>query len=359
MITQPIVFHKTHASLSDILIPKDLVVYLKTTETCQLNCQHCFTNGVNGKKIYFNPQSTVEWFERLHEECPSFNGGNITFHGGEPFLAPLDDMYYVWDKVSKLFPNLNWSCSTNLCFNLTEDHMQFFKTVLKNGFCTSWDKGIRFENDKQEKLWRKNLQTVVDAGHNITLNISLNKELMQMDTTELVLWLNTLGVNWVQFERLTYDGSALENTHIFPANKDQDDWFIKMHETYQTIKPKYKDVLLEGVYSSITKGIHGGVRCRDCEQKIFTINADGTVAGCPNAAVGNGFGDIFQSIRSLLSARGRINNITCEIERDPRCYTCDVFDICNSDCHQLKWQGDICAAPKTLMQRLKNDNSWR
>jgi hypothetical protein len=25
----------------------------------------------------------------------------------------------------------------------------------------------------------------------------------------------------------------------------------------------------------------------------------------------------------------------------------------------LKWQGDICAAPKTLMQRLKNDNSWR
>jgi radical SAM protein with 4Fe4S-binding SPASM domain len=132
-----------------------------------------------------------------------------------------------------------------------------------------------------------------------------------------------------------------------------------MHETYQTIKPKYKDVLLEGVYSSITKGIHGGVRCRDCEQKIFTINADGTVAGCPNAAVGNGFGDISQPIRTLLSARGRINNITCEIERDPRCYTCDVFDICNSDCHQLKWQGDICAAPRTLMQRLKNDNSWQ
>ena len=33
---------------------KDLMIYLKTTETCNLNCAHCFTSGVNGRKIYFN-----------------------------------------------------------------------------------------------------------------------------------------------------------------------------------------------------------------------------------------------------------------------------------------------------------------
>ena len=174
-----------------------------------------------------------------------------------------------------------------------------------------------------------------------------------MNTQELVRWLDTLGVNWVQFERLTHDGSATINTEIFPTNQELDRWFLEMHDTYQTIKPKYKDVLLEGVYSSLNKGIHGGVRCRNCEQKIFTINADGTISGCPNAAVGNSFGDIYQPIKTLLTSKGRINNITCEVERDPRCYTCDVFDICNSDCHQLKWQDDICAAPKTLMKTLK------
>ena len=358
MHVQPITFYKT-AAVSSILKPKDLVVYLKTTETCQLNCKHCFTNGVNGKKVYFNPDNTIEWFKKLHKECETFGSGAIIFHGGEPFLAPLEDMYKVWEKVSPLWPNLGWSCSTNLCFTLTDDHLKFFSTVLKTGFCTSWDKNIRFENDKQEKLWRKNLKTLVDLGHNITLNISLNKDLMEMDTVELVTWLNTLGVNYVQFERLTHDGSANVNTDIFPANKDLDNWFVQMHETYQAIKPKYRDVLLDGVYSSITKGVHGGVRCRDCEQKIFTINGDGTISGCPNSAVGNSFGDINQPINSLLSAPGRINNITCEVSRDPRCYTCDVFDICNSDCHQLSWQGDVCAAPRTLMQRLKYDNSWR
>lgn len=359
MHVQPITFHRSPPKLSEILKPKDLVVYLKTTETCQLNCKHCFTNGTNGKKIYFNPQKTIEWFNKLHAEFPTFGGGSIIFHGGEPFLAPLDDMYEVWKEVSVLWPNLRWSCSSNLCFNMTDEHLKFFDVVLKNGFCTSWDKNIRFENDKQEALWRKNLKTLVDRNHNITLNISLNAQLLVMDPVELVNWLNTLGVKYVQFERLTHDGSAKINDEIFPSNKQLDSWFVKMHEVYQEIKPLYYDVLLEGVYSSITKGIHGGVRCRDCEQKIFTINADGSVSGCPNSAVGNSFGSIEQPINSLLGSSGRINNITCEAARDERCYTCDVFDICNSDCHQLKWQEDVCAAPKTLMQRLKNDDARR
>lgn len=357
MTQQTIQFFK-NVDVSGLLKPKDLVVYLKTTETCQLNCQHCFTNGINGKKIYFNPDTTIDWFKRMHEVCPTFNTGSIIFHGGEPFLAPLEDMLRVYEEVSPLWPNINWSCSTNLTFNLTEEHLEFFDKVFKKGFCTSWDKDIRFSNAKQEELWRKNLKTIVDRGHNITLNVSLNKALVKMDKVELTNWLNTLGVNYVQFERLTYDGNALDNQDIFPSNKELDDWFIGMHEVYNDIKPHYKDVLLEGLYASIDKGIHGGVRCRDCEQKIFTINADGGVAGCPNAAVDNAFGHINQSINMLLGSRGRINNISCEIERDPRCYTCDVFDICNSDCHQLKWQEDICAAPKTLMKKLKESNDY-
>ena len=273
---QPIKFIKNY-KLGDLLQPKDLVVYLKTTETCQLNCQHCFTNGINGKKIYFDVDNTIHWFEEIHKLYKSFNSISIIFHGGEPFLAPLDDMIRVWEKVSSLWPNVKWSCSTNLTYNLTEEHLNFFDTVLKDGFCTSWDKNIRFSNEKQENLWRTNLETLVKKGHNVTLNISLNKDLLQMDTDDLVTWLNTLGTNYVQFERLTHDGSALENTDIFPLNKELDEWFVKMHKSYQTIKPKYKDVLLEGVYGSLQYGIHGGVRCRNCEQKIFTINADGTV----------------------------------------------------------------------------------
>lgn len=352
-MSQPILFYK---SSENFLQPKSLVVYLKTTETCQLNCKHCFTNGINGKKIYFDPRKTVDWFHRFHEDFPSLQNGTVIFHGGEPFLAPLDDMWAVWQGVMPLFPQFRWDCSTNLTYNLTDDHLVFFKNVLKDGFCTSWDKGIRFENDRQESLWRKNLNTLVEEGHNITLNISLNKELLAMDIPSLVKWIDSLGVKYVQFERLTNGGNALLNNDIFPDNRMLDKWFVDMHEVYQTLQPKYKDALLEGVYDSVNRGIHGGVRCRDCEQKIFTINADGGISGCPNDAVGNAFGHIDQQITDMLRSKKRINNIVCELKRDDRCYTCDVFDVCNSDCHQLPWQGDICAAPKTLMRQLKTGN---
>ena len=142
----------------------------------------------------------------------------VEIHGGEPFLAPIENLYEVWKKVSPLWPNIHWSCSTNLTYNLTEEHLKFFKEVFTKGFCTSWDKSIRFSNQKQEDLWRENLRTLVNEGHNITLNVSLNRELLEMNTDELVNWLNTLGVNYVQFERLTYDGSALQNMDIFPLN---------------------------------------------------------------------------------------------------------------------------------------------
>jgi len=355
MLEQPIIFVNKR-EVSGLLRPKDFVVYLKTTETCQLNCKHCFTNGTNGKKIYFDVENTINWFKNVHHHCPTFNSGTIIFHGGEPLLAPIEDLYKVWEEVSVLWPNINWSCSTNLTYNLTEEHLKFFKKVFIKGFCTSWDKSIRFANQKQEDLWLQNLKTVINQGHNITLNVSLNKELIEMDTNNLVEWLNTLGVNYVQFERLTYDGNALDNMDIFPTNVSLNEWFVKMHDSYQTIKPSYKDVLLEGIYMSFNGGIHGGVRCRDCEQKIFTVNADGTISGCPNTAVNNGFGHITQDFMSVLGSNGRINNIQCEINRDSRCYTCNVFDICNSDCHQLKWQNDVCAAPKKLMQRLKKEN---
>ena len=58
---------------------------MKTTETCNLNCEHCFTSGINGKKIYFNPVKTAKWVNQLKADSVW-----CEFHGGEPFLAPVN-----------------------------------------------------------------------------------------------------------------------------------------------------------------------------------------------------------------------------------------------------------------------------
>ena len=47
---------------------KNAMIYLKTTETCQLDCSHCFTSGSRGRKIYFNVDKTIDWFRRLKND---------------------------------------------------------------------------------------------------------------------------------------------------------------------------------------------------------------------------------------------------------------------------------------------------
>jgi radical SAM protein with 4Fe4S-binding SPASM domain len=112
-------------------------------------------------------------------------------------------------------------------------------------------------------------------------------------------------------------------------------------------------MFLDSVLSSFVYQTYSGCRSRSCEQKILTINADGTVGGCPNGAVEKTYGSISDDVASLLYSPNRLCNITSEASRNNPCSTCEVFDICNGDCYQLSWENDICAAPKSLMKDLK------
>jgi radical SAM protein with 4Fe4S-binding SPASM domain len=115
----------------------------------------------------------------------------------------------------------------------------------------------------------------------------------------------------------------------------------------------FDNEFMESVYAKFETGFTGGgTFCRDCEEKLFTVNADGSIAGCPNSAPEAAFGHINDSVPEMLVSPKRVENIACERARDPRCYECPVFLYCNSDCHQLEWQGDVCGAPKSLMMEL-------
>ena len=331
--------------------------YIKTTETCQLNCKHCFTNGINGAKIYFNPHKTADWVKRLHSEA--FNPSDtmhFEFHGGEPFLAPVSHMRIFYEETKDLWPNASFGITSNLTFKLKDEHWDFIKGPLGNRMGTSWDPKIRFENDKQEKLWEKNVRSLVDAGVTVKLFISVTKDTVNIEPIELLKWVKDLGVQEMALERLTGNGNALLHPEIFPTNLEQDQWFLKMHEQIEEYDARhwFDNEFMETIYNKFETGfLKGGTFCRDCEEKLYTINADGTLSGCPNAAPEEQFGHINDDIKSLINSPKRIKNIACERSRDPRCYECPVFMYCGGDCHQLAWQGDICGAPKSLMKLLK------
>ena len=155
---------------------------------------------------------------------------------------------------------------------------------------------------------------------------------------------------------MTGNGNANLHPEIFPRNIDQDAWFLKMHHQTKEYHARdwFENETLEVIYDKFKSGfLKGGTFCRDCEQKIFTINADGTLSGCPNAAPEFQFGNIYQDIKSLINSPQRIENIACETARNTECFDCPVFEFCGGDCHQLAWQDGICGAPKSLMKELK------
>ena len=331
--------------------------YLKTTETCNLNCKHCFTNGINGPKIYWDYKKVTDWIKRF----TSINSGTLhcEFHGGEPFLAPVEQMQYVWNECKDLWPQISWGVTTNLVFKLTQEHIDFIKGPLGSRIGTSWDPKIRFDNEKQSNLWYKNVQTLLNEGVTIKLFVSVTQDTIDIEPIHLLSWIKTLGVQEVAFERLTGNGSANKHPEIFPSNIDQDQWFLKMHKQSEQYGARYwfENEFLETVYDKFEKNFNrGGTFCRDCEEKLFTLNADGTISGCPNAAPEFQFGHIDQNIKELLDSPKRIENIACERNRDSRCFSCEVFEYCGGDCHQLKWQDDICGAPKSLMKELKGNS---
>ncbi len=340
---------------------KQLHIYLKTTETCQLNCAHCFTSGILGRKIYFDPDKVIDWFKRLKQAQPLLQHVTVEFHGGEPFLAPVADMRKVWEETKDLFPDIRFSACTNLVFNLDDEKLAFMKEAFKGTIATSWDDGIRFANPRQEQLWRANVERLVAEGFDITLMVSLSRRTIQKEPIELFRMAADLGVRYVSLERITPHGNAVGNQDIFPSNIEMDAWFLRMWE--QSVEHKAwewapQNVFLNGLLEKINRGQTGGVFCRNCETKMFTLNPDGSIGGCPNDAPVNNYGTLDMDIKDLFYSPGRMRKIACETARNPACFQCPVFDICNGDCQQVLWQGSVCASPKSMIKALKALNDY-
>ena len=329
--------------------------YLKTTETCNLNCRHCFTNGINGPKIYWDKDKVKDWIDRFIHTTNKDDTIHCEFHGGEPFLVDVEEMKAVHNYCNSLHPNITWGATTNLVFKLKDEHKDFIKNELGDRLGTSWDPKIRFDNDKQLKLWLNNIKELLAQGTTIRLFISVTKDTIAIEPIYLLTWIKSLGVQEVSFERLTGNGSALKHPDIFPSNIEQDAWFLKMHKQSELYNARdwFVNDFLETIYSKFETGFtKGGTFCRDCEEKIFTLNADGSISGCPNSAPEFQFGHINDSIEDLINSPIRLENMACEKSRNPLCYSCEVFQHCGGDCHQLSWQDDICGAPKSLMKVL-------
>lgn len=286
---------------------------------------------------------------------PAHDGVHFEFHGGEPMLAPLEQMIEVRDHIRTFGPRAEVGITTNLVYKLKQEQIDFFKSL--DGFGTSWDPDIRFDNDKQYNLWFANMQTMVkERGHSgVVLNVSVSRQVATMNQEDLIHFLKSTGAYKVLFDRITMNGNAVSHLELFPSNQEINDWYLKMDEANTKLGSRkwFDNAALEDVYMKFENGNSScGTFCRDCEERNVTINGDGTISGCPNSAQEEAFGNIDMSIPELFTSAKRLDIMVTERVRNEQCFGCSVFNYCGSDCHRLAWDGDICASPRQLMKKL-------
>lgn len=328
-------------------------IYVKTTGTCNLNCDHCFTNGKKGDKTQFDPEVTAAWIKDFMSHYDDQTHYHFEFHGGEPFLVPVAKLEHFASLFDGRPESISMCGNSNLTFKLTDEIIEFMERRFDKRIGTSWDHWIRWDNEKQFALWRKNLQLLKARGFYIGLKVSVSKQMVAADPDWVLDQLESFEVDSISLERLTIGGNSHWHPDIFPDNTAQDEWYLALLKRYQERKPKCTistlDTLVRKIRDNVVKA---DTNCRNCEQNLVTINSNGTLGGCPNMAIEHRHATIEESAQEFLISDGRVNEIAAELDFKPNCTYCDVFDLCGGDCHRLPWQGDRCGGLKHTLRYL-------
>ena len=332
-------------------------IYIKTTESCNLHCKHCYINDFRKQKKFFDWEKTANWLQKYINLFKLKNEDLlISFHGGEPFLCDLE----ILQKFIDRFPGANFNATSNLCFPIYTDFYNFIERnfidpVTKTPYIkTSWDYKIRFTKKGQEELWMSNVKNLAgefDVHVTTCLTKDLIKDVVPFSYLEEM---QDLEVNSLNFERLTENTTT--DKSLVPDYQDQDKWLFEMFLDNET-SFGFPIEIFDNLKRAASGEGFSGCRKRNCMQEVMTINANGTIGGCPNTALLEPFSSIDKDPVDLIKNQCQICLIQKERLRNNKCYTCPYYKICNGDCHQLSWQGEECPAPKKVMKYLLKDIS--
>lgn len=320
-------------------------IYVKVTERCNLHCQHCYA-GCTKYGLDMSDDTVKTVINGLTTEFSQNPDTlyDVILHGGEPLLKP--DYCEKIVQAFKPFKNVRMFITTNLCINLTSDILKLLKTI--HFVSTSFDTKIRFKTAEQLALWKTNYFRLRETDAEVQINTTLTKDFISERPYLRLRVLNDFKADSYHFERLSLQGrgSSVEIASV----DDVDDWLLECYEQNKQFGLK---ISMFEDFKTLAKGIKTCCFCRNCTSTKITINADGTVATCPNA---------YNTVIGMITNEGiavnkQAYNLIClkERNRNPKCLGCEFYPYCNGDCFQQNWQNGKCAFPKKLFTAISKD----
>lgn len=316
-------------------------IYLKLTNMCNLQCKHCY-NTIMSKtcqKMSNNMfVSTQKYIKQRIQQLSTNDTILVIFHGGEPMQDGIERMTTLMNSFES-YSSVQFTITTNLVYTFSDSIIEFLKRI--KTISTSWDYKIRFA-DSQQQLWENNCQTLLTLGCDVIPIITVTTELLKMQPIKLVSYFADLGIQHINFERLTLTGRAVKNNYLQPTNREIDEWLYQFYRISQSYKLRVS--LFESIYEAIHSNQLIGCKARQCQKTVTTINPDGSIAGCPNTADIR-LGDVVNGYDRELYQIAQ----NCETLKTTECYLCKYFKYCNGECFQLQSDETGCPGLKKIM----------
>lgn len=331
-------------------------VYIKLTNKCNIACKHCY-NSVCDTRVDMSDETLEKCLDIVEFQWKAAERGEkieVALHGGEPMLYDLKKLQALCGGI--IARGATVSATTNLMYEITDEHLKVFNMFIQEDgsklIVTSWDGGdVRFQNEEMYEKWFWNVRFLLGRGYDVQPIVTLTKPVLERHPKELFEEMNYIGVNHLNFERLTKTGRAEQNSDLWVTNREVDEW---LGEAYKLNETTYKyEIPLFKELEEAHEGIKTGCKARMCMLKVITINPDGTIACCPNDPL-SVVGHVDRWRQEDRTEEDKLKHselINKERKRPTECFTCEYYHECNGECCQLSWDETGCPG---MIETIKN-----
>ena len=311
-------------------------LFINVTGRCNLDCERCYLyEGTRSSRQQLDVPSFVEF---LRDPAIQNSNGLCVWQGGEITLVNPSLLYGLSDALREEAPSYGESAVSNLLAT-TDGHIEFFldrcSGSIDSTFALKQKRTKGGDSEAYLDAFRNCSQRYYDAGVKVSVNIELNREMIDLGVELLVEYLLTLPPMHWEFDFSIDFASYLQAREFTSCGTP----LLPLTTSYASFWKYVRE--LESVYptlacyghtigffeSDILRGnTQFGAGCTD---EFFTLNVDGSVttnplySDIPEASIANPIRGL-----SISSSTLRRSLVADEIARRFNCVSCEFFSSC-------------------------------
>lgn len=322
-----------------------LVVYIKPTNYCNVDCEHCYLpleTRQNKETISFDKLREVFEFSAKVVKKEKHQGVEIIWHGGEPMmLSPewYEKAHVIADEVFEKEDMPYFASIQTSLLPYNKGWNNLIKKRFYNFVGTSIDFSTRSFNGSNEKYidtFMKRINLLRDSDIDVTPGFVPAKSEINAGKN-IVRWFVDNGFNYFNFER--YTNYTNKNDINYPSNIDYSNFMIDVFDELMSIQesgemaPVVKPIV--AAINGVKFGYSGDRWGTTCQSLFIIVEPNGDLNTCPDRAnVEEPFSNIDDGHTAFLRSKKRRLWIRESMisHKGNHCLNCEYRSWCKSGC---------------------------